>query len=390
MVLKNNCRFHKYSNTSYVKYFAQTGLKNGDTINIRKPPRYSVTSGATIGLQDSTETSTSLQVSQYNIGLPFTSAELTLSIDDYSKRFITPAMAALANDIDKRGLQTLAQATYHSVGTPGTTPTSLKTYAQARAKVLHAGAPVDGNLACFIGPDEEVEVVNDTRALFHKSSELEKQYAMGQMGSAIGMDWVMDQNVYRYTTGALGGTPLVNGAVSSGSSVVTDGWTASVTGVVKKGDVLTFSTVFAVNPQNRVSTGQLQQFVVTADADSDGSGNATISVSPAIVTSGNTQNVTNAIPDNATILIFGHASSYAAKSTSNNLVFHRDAICFASVDMMLPTAGAESSRATDPDSGLTMRLVHQFDITNDRDIARLDVLYGWVAAYPELAARVQG
>lgn len=390
MVLKNNIRFARFATRRYEKYLGQAGLKAGDTISIRKPPRYSVTTGAGIGLQDSTETKVDLQVQQYNIGLPFTTAELTLSIDEYSKRFLEPAMAAMANKMDIGGLQTLAEATYHSVGTPATTATTYKTWHQAKAKILHAGAPQDGKITAFLGPDEEVEVVSDLKGVFHPSTRIAMQNLDGAMGRYGGMDWVMDQNVYRYTTGALGGTPLVNGASQTGASIITDGWTASVTGVVKKGDVLTFADVFEVNPQSRQSTGQLAQFVVTADANSDGSGNATISISPSMTVSGNFQNISGSPANNAVIKIFGHASDYAAKSTNNSLVFHESAICLANIDLDLPRGNVEASRATDPDSGLSLRVVYYYDGDNDREICRLDGLWGWVASYPEMACRVQG
>lgn len=68
--------------------------------------------------------------------------------------------------------------------------------------------------------------------------------------------------------GTAGGTPLVNGGSQTGSSLVTDGWTAGAT--LLTGDFF--------------SVGQ-QLFMVAADATADGSGNMTITVEPAIRTS---------------------------------------------------------------------------------------------------------
>lgn len=68
--------------------------------------------------------------------------------------------------------------------------------------------------------------------------------------------------------GAGGGTPVVSGADQLGSSIVTSGWPAT-TEVLYAGDFIRFSSV-------------RRAFEVTADVTSDGSGNATIPITPSI------------------------------------------------------------------------------------------------------------
>ena len=201
------------------------------------------------------------------------------------------------------------------------------------------------------------------------------------MGMAGGFKWSMDQNVNAHTIGAHGGTPLVNGASQSGASLVTDGWGATS---LNKGDIFTIAGVFGVNPQSRQSTGELQQFVVTADnADA---GDKTIAISPAIVTSGAMQTVTAAPADNAVITVLGVASTSAIQS----MAFHRDAFVMGCADLQLPQGVDKAARVSDKQLGLSVRMVRDYDINNDKFPCRLDVLYGWKTVYPELACRIQG
>ncbi len=205
------------------------------------------------------------------------------------------------------------------------------------------------------------------------------------MGRAAGFNWSMDQNVRTHTVGAHGGTPLIAGGSQSGSSITTDGWTNSAA-ILKKGDIITFAGVYGVNPQNRQSYGALRQFVVTADVTASGAGLATIPIFPALTASGAFQTVTAAPADNAAIVVLGTAST----SGILNLAFHRDAFVLGCADLMLPQGVHQAARVSDPDLGMSIRMVRAYDINNDKFPCRLDILYGWKSIYPELACRVHG
>jgi hypothetical protein len=206
------------------------------------------------------------------------------------------------------------------------------------------------------------------------------------MGTAAGFDWLMDQNVNTHTVGPLGGTPLCNGVPTSGAtSLITDGWTASAAARLKQGDVFTIANVNSVNPQSRQSTTQLQQFVVTADVSSDGSGNLTAAISPAITSSGAFQTV-DALPvDNAALTIIGAAST----QTPQGLAHHRDAFTLAMADLPLPQGTDMAARVSDSQLGMSIRMIRDYDISTDKFPCRLDVLFGWATLRPELACRVQ-
>lgn len=386
MQLENNLGFTKMANRHYNNAFAQAGAKIGDTMTIRLPPFFTGRTGRVVNIEALTEQSVALQLdTQYGVDLDFTSADLLLSIDDFSERFLNSAAATIANKIDYDGLQ-LYKNVYNSVGTPGTVPNALLTYLQASAKLSHEAVPMDGMRSMVIGPTMEATIVDALKGLFHSSTEVDRQYREGNMGMAAGFKWSMDQNVPIHTTGTFttGSTPLVNGANQTGTSLITDGWAAS-TLCLKEGDVFTVGDdVFAVNPRSKQSTGQLRQFVATADGTSDGSGNLTISISPSITVTGAYQTVT-ATPDD------GDAITPVGTEASSNplgLAFHRDAFVLGTADLPLPQGTHQAARISDNQLGLSIRMIWDYDAVNDLFICRTDVLYGWVTARPQLACRV--
>ena len=385
-VLANNLTFAGNINRQYDDQFAKSGAKIGDTINIRKPARYVGRLGTTLSVEDHTETSAPLQLNtQFGVDVNFTSKDLALSLDEFSDRFVKPAMAVVANKIDRDGLA-LYKDIFNSVGTPGTVPTTFRTYLQAGAKMDYSLAPRDDNRMVCIDPGAQLELIDTLKGLFQDGTSISQQYKKGVMGIAGGFKFAMDQNINTHTIGALGGTPVVNGAGQVGSVLVTNGWTASIIGILKRGDIFTIPGVFQVNAQSRQPTANLQQFVVTADCTSDVSGNVSIPVYPAITVSGAFQTVVASPAAGATITMFGAAGALSPA----HLAYHKDAFVLGCADLQLPGGVDMASRVSDPTTGLSIRMVRQYDIVNDKFPCRLDVLYGYKTVYPELACRIQG
>jgi hypothetical protein len=394
MALKNNLVFTKSVNKQYGKEFAQSGAKIGNTFNIRKPSLYEVTEGATLNIQDSVDQSVALVLDKhYHVGMAFSQTDRTLSIDRFRERYIDNAMIALANKIDSQFYTDMYKSVYSSVGVPSASafPSTLKGFVDAKAKINLLGGP-KGVYNAVVDPLVEASLVEGLKGLFQSSEKIAEQYESGYMGLAGGSKFSSSANVAKHTIGALGGTPTVTTTISSqgATSVVSQAWTAAASNRLKAGDVITFANVYAVNPQTRQSTGQLAQFVVSADFASDGSGNGTISFLPAMYSTGQYQNVNSLPQASAAILTFGHASSYASVVAPQNLVFHKDAFAMGVADLELPSDGAKASRAVDEDAGLSLVMTSQFDITNYRNITRIDFLGGWKCLYPELACRVVG
>jgi len=255
----------------------------------------------------------------------------------------------------------------------------------AGVKLDDNSTPMDGERSCIVNPLMQATIVDALKGLFQSSTEIKAQYEKGMMGTAAGFDWYMDQNVGVATIGPQGGTPLVNGASQSGSSLIVDGFTAAAASRLVKGDVFTIAGVFGVNPQNRQSTGALQQFVVTAAVSSDAAGNATIPIFPAITLTGAFQTVTALPADNAALTVVGAANTVSPQG----MAFHKDAFTFVSADLQLPRGVDMAARVSDPETGLSVRMVRQYVIATDQFPCRLDILYGWKELYPENACRIQ-
>ncbi len=394
MSLKNNLVLAKNVTTEYSDQFAEKGAKKGAIVNIRKPVRYEVTEGATLTVQDTQDQSVALEVDKhYHVGMAFSEKDRTLSIDKFRERYIDPATIALANKIDSAMFQDLYKKVYHSVGVPSASalPSTLKGFTYGRAKMALAGAP-KGQTIAIVDPLVEASLVEGLKGLFASEGQLTKQYEEGVMGKAAGSKFMSSQNVPKHTIGALGGTPAIKTTITAQgtSSVALDGTLGDVSGYLKEGDVFTIGSVYAVNPQTRQSTGELQQFTVTSTVASVSNEILDLDFTPAMYSTGQYQNVNSLPVDGALITVFGHASSYANVVAPQNLILHKAAFALASVDFELPTEGVKASRAVDADAGLSLTMTSQFDIVNFRTITRLDWLGGWKAIYPELACRVVG
>jgi hypothetical protein len=384
-ILVNNLVFADKVERQYDDYYAKAGAKIGNVLNIRKPPRFIRTDGQGLQLQDVTETSVPLVLTtQGQRSFVFSSQDLALSIDDFSKRFVKPAVSSLANQVDYDGLQQYVNV-YQNVGVPGTTPNQLLTYLQAQVALNNSAAPDDDERYFILNPLAEATIVDALKGLFQASREISSQYKRGKMGTTAGGEWYMDQNVASYTLGTLVGTPttLTTGSAQTGSSLSVVGFTGSAT--IAQGDIFTIAGVHSVNPQNYSSTGILQQFVVTAGATASG-GAVTLQISPAITTSGPFQTVDVAPATSAALTFYGAGSTL----TTQNMLFHKEAFAMACADLPLPGGVDMAERISDKELGLSIRLVRAYDINQDRFPLRLDFLYGWTTLYAQLACRISG
>jgi len=394
MVLENNIVFAKHVRRDFDDKFGVSGAKIGTTLNIRKPVRYMGRTGQGLQIEDANETFVPLTLTtQRGVDIAFSSQDLALSIDDFSNRFVKPAVANIANMIDYDGLQQYLNV-YNAIGVPGTVPNALLTYLRAGQRLDEEAAPRDDDRAMIINPGMQATIIDTLKGLFQSSDSIAEQYEKGTMGKVIGFKWSMDQNVAVQQIGALGGAPTIAaaGAGAVANVINTYGWTAAAAQRLNIGDTFTIAGVFAVNPQNRQSTSALRQFVVTAPGMSDGAGNMAISCAPAIVTAGPYQNVTAVPAANAAIVIgdsTGTASAAGGTNTPQGLAFHRDAFVVACADLQLPGGVDMAGRVSDKKVGFSIRLVRAYDINTDRFPCRLDVLYGWGTLYSELACRVQ-
>lgn len=378
-ILHQKLNFIGNINRQYDDSFAKSGAKIGDTLSVRLPNQYTVRTGKTLSTQDTTETKVPLQVAtQKGVDVNFSSAELTLSLDDFSSRILEPAMAVLAANMEADAFS-MALDVYNSVNNVGSVIT-FKNVMQGRKLLNDSLAPIDSNRTCILNTQDQVDLVDALKGLFQDSAAITKQYKEGIMGRTGGFDFYENTLIPTQSTGtaASATTYTVNGAVTTNgaSSVVV----ATGATTFKKGDIITFAGCNRVHPETKADTGALQQFVVTADY---AGGAGTVSISPAIYTSGGQQNVlSTGIPNSAAVVKVGGASAVYKPS----LVFHKDAFTFATADLIMPKGVDFSAREVY--DGISMRIVRAYDINNDSLPCRIDVLYGYKTLRAQLAARI--
>jgi hypothetical protein len=345
-----------------------------------------VTDGAALQVQDDNEQYTTLTVaSQKHIGVNFTSAELTMQLDDFAERVLKPRISQLASSIDA-DVATSYKSIYQSVGTPGTVPSTSLVLLQAQQKLNEAAAVMSPRCAT-VNPAANAGLVEGMKGLFNPVDTISRQFKNGMMGEGVlGFDEInMSQSISQHTTGTTPTLPIVATAPSTQGTTSLAISFSSGSPTFKIGDVFTIANVYAVNPQTRQSTGALQQFVVTADLNISSTTTGTLTVSPAMYTSTNALATIDSFPAASAALTFlgGSATAYP-----QNLIYHKDAITFATADLLLPQGVDMASRQVH--NGISMRIVRQYDINNDRLPCRIDVLYGFSVIRPQMAVRLWG
>lgn len=385
-ILENNLVLSRNINRQYDDSFAVEGAKIGSSLRIRLPDRVLVTDGAALQTQDDNEQYTTLTVStQKHVGINFTSAELSMQLDDFADRVLKPRISQLASSIDADVANVFASVG-NSVGTPGTTPATALVMLQAQQKMNEAAAPMSPRYLT-VNPAANAALVNGLSGFFNPSDSISRQFKSGMMGeNVLGYEEVnMSQSIKSFTVGsrtATGGTTSAAVTTEGATTISITG--AGASGTVKAGDVFTVAGCFAVNPQTRESTGSLFQFVALADVTLDGSGAGTITVAP-IYSAAHPLATVLSLPGNGNNVTFlGSAST----TYPQNIAYHKDAFTLATADLILPQGVDMASRANH--NGISMRIVRQYDINNDRMPCRVDVLYGYAAIRPQLACRVWG
>jgi len=386
-ILENNLVITRNVNRQYDDSFAVEGAKIGSTLRIRLPDRALVTDGAALQVQDDNEQFTTLTVnSQKHIGINFTTAELTMQLDDFAERVLKPRISQLASSIDADVANSFKNV-YQSVGTPGTTPATSLVLLQGQQKLNEAAAVMSPRYAT-VNPAANAGLVEGMKGLFNPTNTISRQFKNGMMGEGVlGYEEInMSQSIKQFTTGSRSNVCAVDGTLSTqGANKITIDGTSGATDTVKVGDVFTIAGVYAVNPQTRESTGSLQQFVVTKDQTASSNAWADLEFAPAIYTSAHPLATVNSFPQNNAVVTFLGAAS---TEYPQNLIYHKDAISFATADLMMPQGVDMASRQVH--NGISMRIVRQYDINNDRMPCRLDVLYGFSVIRPQMAVRLWG
>lgn len=449
VVLENELVLANRVERQYSNEYAQTGAKVGNTVNIRRPPRYIGTYGPPLNVEDSNETYTQVALNyQFHVDVQFTTQDLALSMDMFKKRILRPQIATVANRIDSDTAQYATLNTATTLGTFGTQPTSYKLFSDARASLAAESCPTEGEKNCVLDPITMSAATDAVKGLFNPQAQIGEYVDKGLIArNFAGLDWWEDQNILSFTTGtqavasAATGVSLKTTAAAGQTSLLTSGWAASGTlnlaglatssaGVFQVGDLITIAGVYPVNPQNRNQYGRtLKQFVilppggfvappngaasttltygaatlafgtfnpVTGAYNSDGSGYVTVTIGDCIISGGQFQNVTAAPAATAQVNVNGipYASSLTTTQSvvsPQGLVFHKYAYALAFADLPLPQGVEMAVRAwDDEDVGMSIRCVTQYTINNDSEPTRADLLYGPASLYRSLGIRIAG
>ena len=366
------------------------GAQIGDTVQVRIQQRWEVHEGQALVQQSILNQTVPLTINhQFQVGMGWSSAQTALEIEMVQSRYTKPAGRRMANKWDAVAGAEVYKSVYFSAGSPGTPLSSNQTWTDTVA-LLHNNAVPDDELCAVIDPLTQSALLGANFALFNPQNQVSKYFKTGQFsGAALGVDdWYWDPNMPIHTTGTFTtSTPQVAGASQTGSTLAIDGLG---TYALKAGDVFTIDGVFGVNPESYLSTGQLQQFVLTADVS--GSSTATLSISPSIIPTGQLQTVTGSPANDAAISFLGATgtvgATMAAQSSRQSLMFHPAAFAFAMVDLPDNLAGANAKTVGDAQAKIAMRWVEQYNIQTDQSPSRCDTIGGVAAILPYFAARM--
>ena len=372
--------------------------KIGDTVSVRKRVRYTAHNAADItsNINDTVEGKVNVTLDQRKVvAMEFSSQELSLDIEEFSDRYVRPAMIELAQQVES-DIADQYKKIWNFTGTPGTNPSTFLQIGTAGTILDEGAVPMGmGDRCAFYTPAASLTLADGLKGVFPSAIATKAiEYAM--VGDYAGFNVYKSQSLKTHTVGAHGGSPKVDGASQNVTyltakdgytqSLITDGWTNSITGILLEGDTFTIVGVNSVNPRTREDTGRLQSFVVRADANSGAStGPATLTIAPAIITSGANQTVTAAPANNANIVV---TSGTASASYSQNLAFTKDAITVAFGKLVKPIGNVQYGQESM--DGVSVRLVGDYNVLTDVNTWRFDVLYGVETQNPAMSIRHVG
>ena len=378
-VAHESCQFIGTTDRQYDDSFAKTGAKIGSTLRVRKPNQYLRTTGSRVmDVQDQSEATTTITVAtQDHVDMRFNSAELALSLDELSKRYIEPAVKALVSAIEADYLAYAAKATYQVVGTAGTPITTLVAPGAARAKLNQQLAP-KGDRNIQMDSVTMGGLVNGMAAYFNPGTDISKQFREGMVARTAMADYYENERVWTLPNSADVAGEINGGTLTSGiTSLTVDGLTAAPVA----GMVFTIEGTYDVHPETKVAYPHLKQFVCSA-----GCTTTNLVFTPAVIwdTTDPRQNCSGQPTDNDDITFVGAASTNYVQP----LMYHKEAFQFITADLPIMDDAAKCVRRVQ--DGLSMRVWQASDIRNDELLMRIDILYGMAALRPEWACRMIG
>lgn len=380
-LFRNSNAFLKRIDRQYDASFARTGAKIGTTLRIRLPNDYTVRTGATASVQNTNEVQTTLTVAtQKGVDVSFSSEERAMSLDDFSDRILAPMVNNLAGAVAvdvMGGVEGVPNLVQELNGSSAMISPTADTWLAAGAALDQMSAPREGR-TIIVDPRTQARTVSALSGLFNPQRIISEQYSKGMMGmDVLGFDWYMDQSVIKHTTGAYSTLTTVNGASQTGTSITV----AALAGPLKAGDIVSFAGVHSVNRVNKQSTGELAQFVVTADVATSAT---SIGIYPALTPGSVAFATVDASPADSAAVTSPVAASAVYRK---NFAFHPQAVTMVTADLALPTGAVIAASRVAYDN-ISMRIIDDYVSSTDQWLSRLDLLYGYLFVRPEWACVV--
>jgi hypothetical protein len=355
VILENNLVAANRVNRKFENQF----VKIGSSLTIRKPNRFTVASGAGLQVQNISEPSVSITISnQKHVDFQFTSQDLTLTVEEFSERYLKPGMAALANQVDNDVLaNTVSVSNY--VGTPGVTPSAFSTSVQLVGQRMDENAAPQDNRTLVLNPAAYWQVAAGQTGLFVMPTAKDA-LIKGYLATIGNYEVYMDQNVNTLTNGNHNSSAayIVSSGQGNGNTTTMFGG-GPATETIAAGEVFTVAGVFNINPQSRISTGTLKNFTVVSSTAPTAS-TVTVTFTPSIVTSGPYQNVSGPASTGSAVVWLSGTTAAAVSSRPQNIAFTRDAFGLVMVPMEIPQGVDFAARETY--RNISMRVIRAYDI----------------------------
>lgn len=365
------------------------GAKIGYTTQVRIEQRWQVFEGQALQQQAILNETRPITINhQFQVAHGWSSADQSMVVEEVQKRYTMPAGKAMAAKWDVVAGQEVYRNVAFQIGSPGVPLSSDQVWLDGVAKLSNVAVPE--SFVVVMDPKTNSKLLGANLGAFNPQNRIGQYFKTGQFaGEALGVDeWFKDSvGIPTHTTGTFtSSTPLVDGALQTGSTIVLKGLG---TYAFKAGDTFYLTGVNGLNPVSYTDTGDLQAFSIQADVS--GVSSATVSVYPPIIPTGPLANVTASPANNASVSFVGSTgtvnATMATQTSKQSLLFNPGAFAFVMADLPVNLPGAVSGRKNDADAKISMRYVDQYNIQTDQLPRRLDSIGGVATILPYFALR---
>lgn len=387
-ILSNNTVCPRMIKRSFNKYWEEAGRRIGSSLDIRRPLRVIGADGQALQPEGLVRVTVPMTISYWNQeSFVYNDTEEAMFLDENKRvAYLRPHVVNLANKVDRLMMQYFQSTVPNFVGTPGSVPTTLDTYNSAQTK-LNQLLAMGANRSVVYNSAYNQQIIKAGQTLFNPSQVIGKQYLEGKVGRYAEFDFMLDEQVPSGTVGTYAGAGTVNGSNNQGATIATNNWTNGSLSLSQGSysDRCTFAGVYEINGQSRLTIpGVLKQFAIVAPV-TDTAGAATFSIFPALIPSGPYQNCSGIPASGAAVTIAGASGTLCQTA----FALQEEAFTWASIPLQnVEEFGAKCETITDPETGISIRVIWQWDNRLGEVTVRMDFVWGIAQTYADYAAAV--